>query len=147
MLLKINWTPKPKQLRTFGAIGVVVLTSLALAVYRRHRFMGVSISVERATTIAYALWAVAGLAAVLAFVYPRALRPAYLLLSVITLPIGFVVSTVMMVATYFLVVTPIGFLLRRGGWDPMARRFDRDGATYWTPRRRTTDVKSYFRQY
>ena len=47
---------------------------------------------------------------------------ALLLSTAIALPIGILVSTVVLAVTYYLVLTPIGLLARLFGYDPMARR-------------------------
>ena len=48
-------------------------------------------------------------------------------------PMGWVFSHVLLGVTYYLVITPIGLILRLLGKDPMRRRFDREAKTYWIP--------------
>jgi hypothetical protein len=62
-------------------------------------------------------------------------------------PIGWLVSHLLLAAIYYLVVTPIGVMMRVCRYDPMQRRFDRQAATYWKPRRNTDDPQRYFKQY
>ncbi len=54
-------------------------------------------------------------------------------------PIGWTISHVPIAALYYLVVTPIGLAMRPFGRDPLARRFDPDAQSYWTPRRQEAD--------
>lgn len=63
------------------------------------------------------------------------------------LPIGWVISHVILGAVYYLVITPIGLILRAVGNDPMQRRIDRAAATYWIPHTQQTDSSRYFRQF
>jgi hypothetical protein len=62
-------------------------------------------------------------------------------------PIAWSVSTVLLVLVYLGVLTPIGIILRVGGRDPMHRRFDRDGTSYWIKRDEAVDPERYFRQF
>ncbi|MBW2459320.1 MAG: hypothetical protein JRI68_32810 [Deltaproteobacteria bacterium] len=57
-----------------------------------------------------------------------------------------VVSTVLLLALYYLVFTPIGLLARLFGYDPMGRRFERQARTYWQPSQPREGVARYFRQ-
>lgn len=75
-------------------------------------------------------WVPGGLLAVSALVLPNALRVIHgpwmrvaLLLNRLTVPI-------IAGAVFFLVISPIGWIRRIAGSDPMARRFDRGAPTY-----------------
>jgi hypothetical protein len=52
-----------------------------------------------------------------------------------------------MAIIFYLVVTPVGIIMRLTGRDPMERAFDRTAKTYWKPRRTDPDSARYFRQY
>ena len=56
-------------------------------------------------------------------------------------------SHVALAATYYLVLTPIGLLLRLVHGNPLDRAPDRSAASYWTARRPLRDVRRYFRQF
>jgi hypothetical protein len=62
------------------------------------------------------------------------------------LPIGLVVSELMLIVLYFGVITPIAFLMRVAGRDPLDRSIDRAAATYWVQHREAGDASRYFRQ-
>ena len=62
-------------------------------------------------------------------------------------PIGWTVSHVLIAGIYYLLITPIGLIIRATGRDPLLRKFDRSAPTYWTPHPPPGDVKRYFRQY
>jgi hypothetical protein len=66
---------------------------------------------------------------------------------VVNYPIGWVVTHVIMALIFYLVVTPIGVIMRLTGRDPMERAFDRGAKTYWKPRRSDPSSARYFRQY
>jgi len=75
------------------------------------------------------------------------LRIVYLLATYLTLPIGMVVATVILMVIYYLILTPIGILLRMSRYDPMRRRFNPDAGTYWVPRNPVVDRERYFKQF
>ena len=96
--------------------------------------------------VAMAIW-IAGAALILLYLaMPRVRRPIYVGWMVAVLPIGVVVSYVVLAAAYFLILTPIGFVRRMFG-DPLQRRFDRQAVTYWSPARSRTDNRDYLRQF
>lgn len=146
-LVEINWKPDRGQLRTFGIAGAVVLGALAGWVLLRQSLLGMSLGPATARTTGGALLTAAGLLAVLAFSAPGALRPVYLLLTALGLPIGFVMSYVILAVVYFGLFTPLALVFRLVGRDALCRKIDPNAATYWTPRRPAKDVKRYFRQF
>ena len=137
-LIEINWRPPHKQLRQFA--GILLGFAPLLAVLLHFRF-------EVSTTLAASIGGAGMLAAVIGLIYPPLIWPLFVVLMAITLPIGMVVSTVLMVAIYYLVMTPIGLLARLGGYDPLRRRSDPDAESYWIERTQPASVKRYFRQY
>jgi hypothetical protein len=62
-------------------------------------------------------------------------------------PIGMSFSYLLFAALYFGVFTPIGWIMRLVGRDPMHREFDRSATTYWIKRPDRADFASYFRQF
>ncbi len=95
----------------------------------------------------WGLWAVVAVVAAIGFIRPRLIRPVYVAMVMAVFPIGWVVSHVILFSTWWLVITPIGLLLRVAGRDPMERTFDGKTATYWKPRGPAREAKSYFRQF
>ena len=62
-------------------------------------------------------------------------------------PIGFVVSHILLALVFYLVLTPIGLIMRGLGHDPMLRKVDPAATTYWVPRKQVSESRSYFRQF
>jgi hypothetical protein len=136
-MIEINWNPEKKELRKFGLVAVVVLG--AASIILRFRF-GVA-----------GIWALTPAAAglcicLITLVSAKAARVIYLGLTFAALPIGFVISVLLMAAFYFLVLTPVGLVFKLFGRDPLDRRFKPDTTTYWTPREHRDDLERYFRQ-
>jgi hypothetical protein len=79
---------------------------------------------------AAAWWTVTAILALAGLVSPRVIRPVYRFLIRVTFPAGWVVSHLVVAAAYFLVITPIGLLMRL--WhDPMRRAFEPSAPSYW----------------
>ena len=78
---------------------------------------------------------------------PRsAFRVVIQVLTCITMPIGIVISIILMSIFYFFVLTPVGLVFKLIGRDPLKRKFKQDVPTYWVPRKQTEDTERYFHQ-
>lgn len=146
-LFDVDWQPGAGQLRTFGTICTVACAALGLWVRRGHAVLGMHLAPGVAVPVSHALWGIAIVSIVLAWAAPLALRPAYVVLTAITLPIGFVLSYVAAGVLFYLVLTPYGLAFRLMHRDPLERRIDRASASYWIRRRPARDVSRYFHQY
>lgn len=90
---------------------------------------------------AYLLWkdspawpstAIAGaIFLVLAVAIPEALRPLYVVWMAIGAVLAWVNTRIILGAVFYLVMTPIGLLMKLGGKDILGTRIDPDAATYW----------------
>jgi hypothetical protein len=146
VLVHIDWKPARGALRNFGLIALAAFGAFgALARWHVYPFGGLSEAAGAYTAIV--LWLLAAYCGFFAFVAPVAVKPIYLLLSIITYPIGWVLSYVVMAAMFYLVITPVGLLFKVLGRDAMNRRFDPAASTYWIRRRPPDSAKRYFRQF
>lgn len=68
---------------------------------------------------------------VLGMIVPRILRGIYLAWMGLGLLLGMVVSTVLLTFFFYFVFTPIGFLQRVFGKDPLDRKLRPDSSSYW----------------
>ena len=146
-LVKLDLNPGRRTLRQFGIIALVFFGAVGAWTLYRSTFLGFELEPPATTILGGTLVALGALSGLLALVAPAAVRPLYVGLVVITFPIGFVVSHVILAVLYYLVLTPIGLLMRLFGYDPMQRRLDPAAPSYWEDKAPVTDVKSYFRQY
>lgn len=64
-------------------------------------------------------------------VLPRALGPVERLWMRIAGALAVVMTTLVLTLTYYLVITPIGLLMRLLGMDQLGLRLDRDADSYW----------------
>jgi hypothetical protein len=138
-MLTINRHPSRKQLWWFAALwlplfGVAVGSSLF---WRLH-----------APRAAIAMWAATAVATVLSLSSEAAATFIFVALCYATFPIGFVMSWVALTALFFLVITPLGLIMRITGRDSLRLKADAEAGSYWTPRPgRGSDSDRAFRQF
>ena len=134
-LIELNLSLTRKELRWFAGLWFPALMAvLGAAVARKLN----------APVAALSIWIAGGIISVLGLLRPAIIRPIYILVVRLTYPIGWVVSHLVLLALYFLVMTPVGFILRRFH-DPMQRRFDAQRKSYWLPHEASPAAR-YFRQ-
>jgi hypothetical protein len=124
-----------------------VCVALALWAYARNSVFVVHVSPAAAHTAAIVLIALAAAFALLALAAPTLLRPVFIAMTAASLPIGWVVSHVVMLLFFYVIITPVGLVFRLIGRDPLHRQFEPGAATYWVRRESVTDVKRYYRQF
>jgi len=98
----------------------------------------------RVATIA---WTVGGVAALLVWIAPALGRKLYVGWMLAAVPIGWTLTHVILGLIYYLVLTPIGLLMRLVGKDPMRRRLERDASSYWIERDEAESSERYFKQF
>lgn len=80
-------------------------------------------------------WLLAGVMfALIGFFHPGLLAPFNRLWTRLGLILFSVLSPVMLAIVYFGCITPIGWLMRRAGKDPLQLRFKPEAKSYWIPR-------------
>ena len=132
-LIEINWQPTDRQLRQFGIICLVALPAIGW-------FWGAGPQLITGLAIAGGVLALAGLVA------PRLLKPVFLGLSILVMPIGLVIGELAMVLIYFGVFLPIGLVFRVVRRDALHLKCDRNQPSYWKPKQQPASVASYYRQ-
>jgi hypothetical protein len=90
------------------------------------------------------------LAAIIAFIgwqMPIVIKPIFIALSVIALPIGWIVGELLLLSVYFGLVTPIGLIFRIIRRDPLERTINRSAQSYWRPKSGPQQPSSYLRRW
>ena len=137
-IVRINRHPTPKQLNQFGFIWLGFLSFFGVLAWFRLD----------APSLAKGLWVAAIVVPVIGWVAPFFMRLVFLGMSYAAWPIGFVVSHVVLALVYYLVMTPIGVIMRLFGYDPMTRQRDPARTSSWIERSRgSRGPESYFRQF
>ena len=121
-LLEIKWNPSRRELKQFAALWIGFFGLLGLMVLLR----------KSSWPAAAGCWIVA-VAGLVGLFRPTFLRRAYVVWMCLALPIGWAMSHLLLLAIFFLVLTPIGLVMRLFGHDPLERRVDRLAKSYWTP--------------
>lgn len=142
-LVEINWRPGDRQLRQFGLIALVALPFLGWWFSGRPGLSGWTSGQQLAVGT---LGAIGLLLGAVGLARPQLLRPVFLAAMIIALPIGLVVSELVLLVIYFLLFAPVALLFRVFGRDALERKIDRRATTYWSPKAQPRDVESYFRQ-
>jgi Saxitoxin biosynthesis operon protein SxtJ len=112
-----------RQLRSFGLIvgGGFAVVALAPLVLRREN--------PRLWVLVLAL-----LLSATAFIFPSALGPFHRVWMTIGEGLGWLNNRILLTLLYYLIIVPIGVILRAIGSDPMRRKLDRGAQTYRIPR-------------
>ncbi|MHC5184457.1 MAG: hypothetical protein ACYSPI_09305 [Planctomycetota bacterium] len=137
-LVSLNLKPSDKQLNDFGLIGLIMCFVIGLVLLWLGKipanvfmvFAGVGIVLYIVSRISVAL-----------------IKPVYLGLIVLTFPIGWVISHLMMALFYYGIITPVGLLFRLLNRDPLCRKYKPDADTYWIRYKKKRPAKDYFRQF
>ena len=92
---------------------------------------------------------VPGVLLLLGALVPRALKFIYIGWMSLAFILGFAVSTTLLTLLFYLIVTPIGLISRLAGRDFLNRKFDRNTATYWIKRDRSSSgqTRNYEQQF
>jgi hypothetical protein len=136
-LIEFNRDPSPREVRQFARLWLPAIC-LALALWATLRLGSVAATV---------LAAVGLVSILLGTARPAWLRPVHIAWMAAAYPIGWLLAHLLLAAIYFLLITPIGLVLRLTHRDPLARQFDREAQSYWTPRPERADRERYFRQF
>ena len=81
---------------------------------------------------------------VTAFIGYSILKPVYIGWMTFAFALGWVNTRVLLGLFYYLVLTPIGVILRISGKDLLDQKIDRDAPTYWKKREQTASDPSSF---
>jgi ABC-type uncharacterized transport system permease subunit len=136
-LIEINRNPTDKDLRWFGLLLAAFFAVVGAIVWWRT---------GQTRVPALLVGCGAGLSAVY-YLVPRLRRPLFLGWMYAAWPVGTLVSMVLLALVYFLVVTPIGLLVRLVSHDPLRRAFDSRLTSYWVRRGPPSWASRYFRQF
>jgi hypothetical protein len=136
-MLDVNWNPSRRELRQFAGLCLVFGAAVGgLILYRGGSW-----------SVALTIWAVAAMVAALGLASPTLMRPIYMGWMAAAYPIGWTVSHFVLAVTFYLVVTPIGLLLRLAGREPLGRRPHGSAGSYWIRHEPPRDAASYFKQF
>jgi len=128
--------PTPRMLRQFSGAWLVVFAGLA-----GHRAL-----LRHQPGAAVALGAVA-LLGLIGLARPALMRWLFIAATVITFPIGWVISQLVLLLMFLLVITPVALLMRLRGRDILQLKRPPDHVSLWKQRPERTEPGRYLKQY
>jgi drug/metabolite transporter (DMT)-like permease len=127
-----------RTLRQFAGLCIVIFGALfALSCYRNHG------SPRAAAWVGLVLALLVGVPGLMD---AGRIRPAFWAATVATRPIGHLMGKVVLAFIFFGLVTPLGWIFRLMGRDPLERRHVAT-RSYWVPISEPQDVRRYVHQY
>ena len=145
-MIEIDWKPDARRLRQFAVVWFVGFGLIGLLVAWRKGAWDAP-GWHGGWVAPLVLWAVAAVVGLVGYVLPRAVKPVYVVWMGIALPIGWLVTHLILAGIFYLVFTPIGLVFRLIGRDPLQRKFAPEAETYWIRRHPVDDMKRYLRQF
>ena len=107
-----------KDLRKFGiTIGAALLAIAIFVIFKQENN--------------FIVLAIPGLFFLAAAVAPGLLKPVYIVWIKLAFILGWVNTRFLLVIVFYLVVTPIGLVIKLLGIDLLERKIDKDQKTYW----------------
>lgn len=130
-----NWYPDKKVLRQFAVIAVFGFGLVGFMVWRLTGSAAATVSV----------WALGALVTLVGVPFPNAIRPVYVAITAVALPIGWLISQILLRVLYYGVMTPFALCFRLIGRDALSlKRPETD--SYWREHAPRSDASSYLRQ-
>ncbi len=148
--MKLQLQPDRRMLRQFAWASLFLLPAVGFFLAWRHGLPtpwalaigGVGVLVALAQIGAFFVSEALG-----ALLEKAITKPVFQGLMIVAYPIGLVVSTVLIAAIFYVVITPIGLVFRVIGRDVMGKRLDKSKASYWHVRGAPRPATSYFKLY
>jgi hypothetical protein len=128
--------PTPRMLRQFSGAWLVFFVALA-----GHR------ALIRHSPGAALFLGVVALGGVIGLLRPAWMRWPFVLAMIITFPIGWVVSQLVLLLMFLLVITPVALFLRLRGRDLLHLKRPRENVSLWRQRPESTEPGRYLKQF
>ena len=126
----------PKNIRNFGFIFFVVFALIGGVLLYKGRALGYGSFGLGVLFLVFGVWA------------PGPLRPFYKMWMGLSLVLGFFMSRFILCIVFYLVLSPIGVLMRVFGKDILDQRWDKGASSYWIKKKKKPfDKKQYEKLY
>jgi hypothetical protein len=133
----IPFDPPRRTLRQFAGAWLIFFSLASLwQAFVRENFVAALILTILAVTVGP-----------LGLVWPRAVRVVFVAAMVVTFPIGWLVSRLVLAIIFYAVFTPVALVFRVLGRDALALRRCADSSSYWTAKSMPADPRQYLRQF
>ncbi len=135
-MIALKKTFTERELRWFGPL--FLLFAGMIGSLLRWRF--------DAPQLATWVWAFGGGTIVVYYLIPSARRTIFMAWLGAVYPIGWLLCHFLLGIVFYLVVFPIGMLLRIARYDPLKRKIEPRITSSWIKRESSSDPRKYFRQ-
>lgn len=125
----------PKELRSFGLTVGGVFALIGLLLCWKGRGAGPALFLTGAGLL------IAG------FAIPSVLKPVQKAWMTLALAMGWVMTRVILSIVFYLVLTPLGLLVKLSAKDLLDLKLEPDAKSYWHPRKRKYQKSDYEKQY
>ncbi len=123
-----------KQLRQFGLMVGLILAGLGL--WRLYK--------GDWETPRVVLWVIGGFLSASGLFAPVLLKPLYTAWMKLAHGLAYVNTRLILTLIYFLMITPIGLLMRLFKGDILSEKFDKKASTYWTEMEPIRSAKEHY---
>ena len=137
-LININLTPNKKDLRLFGRAALIASILITILLFL---IKGLAL---KWCAVIVGVGVVVCLCSIISI---RLTRWIYLGLTLLTFPIGLIISFTLLAICYYCLLTPLGLIFRLIGRDSLQRKFDKSAKSYWIPHKPCDNTERYFRQF
>ncbi|MFA5423768.1 MAG: SxtJ family membrane protein [Phycisphaerae bacterium] len=137
-LVSLNLHPTKKVLRDFGLAALFMSSLLGLMLLWMGKISLIGLGV---------IFLVGVIVFVLSRISDKLAKPFYLALIILTFPIGWIVSHLIMAVFYYGIITPVAIVFKLLRRDPLYRKYDPQAQTYWIEYKRKRSDKDYFHQF
>jgi hypothetical protein len=131
-------TSSKKEQRKFGLLMAAAITVLGLLRYALHGFAQFPVG----------FFGVALLFAILGLIAPRVLQPALVGWLKFAIALNWVMTRLLLGFAFYLMFTPVRFIIRIFGEDPLKRQWLPGASSYWEePEEQPDDFERYRNQF
>lgn len=139
-LMDVNLKPNDKILKDFGIISLVMSIIIASLL---HWVKSDPIALSTAGYIVAAGFIVF----IMSLISVSLVKPIYIVLVFVTIPIGWVISHLVLGLFYYGMITPVAIYFKLIGRDVMCRKYDKQCDSYWIEHEDPASVKRYKQQF
>lgn len=140
---EVNWQPDTSARRKFAVSLIIGFPCLGLVLFLGRGLINGAWN----PGLALKLGGIGLGAGIVFLLLPAIARPFYLAWFFVSCCIGIVVSNLLMALFYFVLLTPIGLLVRAFGRSAVQKGFKREAVTYWEAAPKSRPAKSYYQQF
>ena len=141
---EINWSPEPKDLRKFALSLIIGFPCLAL-VFFCVKWMKLHAQPDPAFFLK--LGGIGAAIGLICLLVPVIARPLYTVWYALAACIGIVMANLIFTLIYYALFTPLGFVMRLSGRDPLNLRWKKGAGSHWIDAPPPPPAECYFRQY